>query len=182
MACPPSNVKFQLRRATSTNWTSTNPILQAGEPGFESDTYKLKIGDGTTHWNLLPYIGSFVGLQGPTGPQGVQGPQGPQGIAGQSFTLLGSYTDRTAFDAAVNAGYLIQYQATGNAYILLSDGSLMTWSTSSNTWFDAGDIKGPTGAQGVTGSAGPVSAYIFDGGNSTSVYTMGPAFDCGTSI
>jgi len=56
MACPPSNIKFQLRRSTSFNWSSTNPILQAGEPGFETDTYKLKIGDGITRWSLLPYI------------------------------------------------------------------------------------------------------------------------------
>lgn len=86
MSCPPSNIKFQLRRSTSSNWTSTNPILQSGEPGFEIDTYKLKIGDGITRWNLLPYI------------------------------------------------------------------------------------------------SGSTTSYIFDGGNSTSVYTLGPAFDCGTSI
>ena len=91
MACPPSNIKFQLRRSTSSNWTSTNPILQAGEPGFETDTYKLKIGDGITSWNLLPYIsgsgqGSIgpQGNTGPTGPQGNTGSTGPQGIQGNT--------------------------------------------------------------------------------------------------
>ena len=84
MACPPSNIKFQLRRSTSSNWTSTNPILQAGEPGFETNTYKLKIGDGITRWNLLPYISGQVqvGNTGPTGPQGIQGIQGLQGSTG----------------------------------------------------------------------------------------------------
>lgn len=174
MACPPSNIKFQLRRSISSNWTSTNPILQAGEPGFESDTYKLKIGDGITRWNLLPYISGQV-QQGATGPQGLQGIQGPQGIqgltgstgpqgiqgiqgsAGQSFTLLGSYADITAFNAAKAAGLLNPYRQVGNAFILLSDGSLMTWSSTLNDWFDAGDIKGPqgvTGPQGIQGIQG----------------------------
>ena len=41
---------------------------------------------------------------------------------------------------------------------------------------------GATGATGNTGPTGPITSYIFDGGSSTSVYTLGPAFDCGTSV
>lgn len=37
-------------------WQSRNPILNNGEPGFEEETGKLKIGDGVTHWLDLPYI------------------------------------------------------------------------------------------------------------------------------
>jgi hypothetical protein len=48
-------VRFQLRRDNSTSWNSVNPILAEGEPGLESDTLKLKIGDGVTNWNNLPY-------------------------------------------------------------------------------------------------------------------------------
>jgi hypothetical protein len=55
--CPPTNVKFKLRRANACDWIASNPILQAGEPGFEADTFRLKIGDGVNHWNTLPYIG-----------------------------------------------------------------------------------------------------------------------------
>lgn len=47
---------FQFKRGLSENWTAKNPILSAGEPGFESDTYKLKIGDGSTAWNDLEYF------------------------------------------------------------------------------------------------------------------------------
>lgn len=39
-------------------WTAKNPLLQRGEIGFEIDTHKAKVGDGTTYWNDLPY--SFV--------------------------------------------------------------------------------------------------------------------------
>ena len=48
---------FQLKRGLSANWKSANPVLRTGEPGFETDTGKLKIGDGKTAWNDLAYIG-----------------------------------------------------------------------------------------------------------------------------
>lgn len=43
------------RRDTAANFTSTNPVLQAGQLGFETDTRKSKLGDGTTAWNSLSY-------------------------------------------------------------------------------------------------------------------------------
>lgn len=48
--------RIQLRRGTSSTWQSLNPILGQGEPGFEIDTGKLKIGDGLKAWNALEYI------------------------------------------------------------------------------------------------------------------------------
>lgn len=47
---------FQLRRATALDWLRVNPILRLAEPGFESDTNRLKIGDGRSAWSELPYI------------------------------------------------------------------------------------------------------------------------------
>jgi len=43
------------RRDTAANWTAANPTLLAGEIGIESDTYKIKIGDGSTAWTSLGY-------------------------------------------------------------------------------------------------------------------------------
>lgn len=48
-------VTIQLKRGSSLAWQRLNPILAVGEPGFEKDTYRLKIGDGFTPWNELPY-------------------------------------------------------------------------------------------------------------------------------
>lgn len=48
---------IQLRRGTAAQWTAANPVLRNGEPGAETDTKKLKVGDGTTAWNSLAYIG-----------------------------------------------------------------------------------------------------------------------------
>lgn len=50
-------VTIKLRRATSTEWNSINPVLRSGEPGYETDTKKLKIGDGSTVWTNLAYLG-----------------------------------------------------------------------------------------------------------------------------
>jgi len=48
--------RMQQRRGTAAQWTSANPILNAGEMGWESDTNKFKIGDGTNHWADLDYF------------------------------------------------------------------------------------------------------------------------------
>lgn len=44
------------RRDTAANWTSNNPTLLAGELGYESDTGKWKVGDGSAAWTSLAYI------------------------------------------------------------------------------------------------------------------------------
>ena len=55
--------KIQLRRDTSANWTSNNPILLAGEVAFTSDVFytgtdqqRFKIGDGVQTWTQLDYV------------------------------------------------------------------------------------------------------------------------------
>ena len=47
--------QIQTRRGTAASWTSTNPTLAAGEIGFETDTGKFKIGNGSTAWASLAY-------------------------------------------------------------------------------------------------------------------------------
>lgn len=46
---------IQLRGGTAAAWTSANPVLDAREPGLETDTRKIKYGDGSTAWNSLSY-------------------------------------------------------------------------------------------------------------------------------
>jgi hypothetical protein len=46
----------QIQRSdTAANWASVNPVVSRGEFGYEFDTGKLKMGDGTTAWNALAY-------------------------------------------------------------------------------------------------------------------------------
>lgn len=56
----PRITDVRLRKGTAAQWASANPILSLGEPGFETDTKKLKFGDGTTTWNSLPYFTSAL--------------------------------------------------------------------------------------------------------------------------
>ena len=88
--------RITLRRDTSANWITNNPVLLLGEPGYETDTARMKIGDGSTLWNVLNYTQAIgptgnigptgdigpTGIQGETGPQGDIGPTGPQGDIG----------------------------------------------------------------------------------------------------
>ena len=52
--------KIQFRRGTAAEWAAANALLAAGELGFETDTRKFKIGDGSTLWNALAYAGTIV--------------------------------------------------------------------------------------------------------------------------
>jgi hypothetical protein len=47
--------QIQLRRGTASAWSTVNPILVEGEVGLESDTNKMKVGNGSTAWNSLSY-------------------------------------------------------------------------------------------------------------------------------
>lgn len=50
------NAKILIRRDTAARWTTSNPILGDGEQGYETDTKKMKIGNGTSTWTQLPYF------------------------------------------------------------------------------------------------------------------------------
>lgn len=49
-------IQIQFRRDTASDWTAENPTLVSGELGYETDTGKFKIGDGSTAWNSLAYV------------------------------------------------------------------------------------------------------------------------------
>jgi hypothetical protein len=54
--------RMQQRRGTAAQWTAANPTLAAGEIGFETDTNKFKMGNGSSAWASLQYFvdGSIV--------------------------------------------------------------------------------------------------------------------------
>lgn len=70
-------IQIQYRRGLASQWTSANPILASGEPGYESDTGKFKVGTGSAHWVALSYS------------SGTQGVQGLAGSVGTGFTPAG---------------------------------------------------------------------------------------------
>ena len=52
------NTRIQLKHGLAASWTERNPVLLAGEIGIETDTLKMKVGDGTSNWKALGYLGA----------------------------------------------------------------------------------------------------------------------------
>ncbi len=118
-------IKFQFRRDTAQNWTdNAGVVLLAGEPGVEIDTGKMKIGNGSTPWENLPYsVGiagatgpqgetGFTGSSGPTGPSGATGPSGPTGPQGATGALM--------LDNSPADGYVITATGASNSRLRVS--------------------------------------------------------------
>ena len=74
---------IQFKRKTKSEWEQENPTLLAGEIAIATDggdVNFLKVGDGKTPWNALPW------KKGPQGPQGEQGPKGDSGVSNNAAT------------------------------------------------------------------------------------------------
>lgn len=94
----PVVTQIQVRRGTAAQWTSANPTLASGEWGYETDTNKAKIGNGSTAWNSLSYIitgasGTVTSITAGTGLSGgtITG-SGTIAIDSTVATLTGSQT------------------------------------------------------------------------------------------
>ena len=88
---------IQIRRDTAALWTSSNPTLSSGEFGYETDTGKIKIGDGSTAWTSLAYYTLAT-----TGA-GLTASPLSQFAATTSAQLRGVLSDETGTGAAVFA-------------------------------------------------------------------------------
>jgi hypothetical protein len=88
--------RMQQRRGTAAQWISTNsgngPILNAGEIGYESDTNKFKIGDGTNHWINLDYFTDANSTVNPSFGSSITF----EGATDNTFETTVSVTDPTA--------------------------------------------------------------------------------------
>jgi hypothetical protein len=51
---------IQFKRGLASKWVQKNPVLETGEPGYEEDTGKFKLGDGIRTWTQLPYAGGQI--------------------------------------------------------------------------------------------------------------------------
>jgi hypothetical protein len=110
------DVQLKLRRDTMTQWYFKNPILGAGEMGLEVDTNKIKIGDGLTRYDSLPYFGTGPGNGSVTSVAANIG-AGALSISGSPITTSGTFS----------------FAWTGNnTQQVLGDGSLATRITNNN--------------------------------------------------
>jgi Major tropism determinant N-terminal domain len=116
--------RLQQRRDTAANWTSNNPTLAGGEIGYETDTKKFKVGDGTTAWTSLTYAaaGTVTSITAGTGLSGgTISSTGTIAIDSTVATLTGTQTltNKTLTAPVLTQSYNAQ---TGTTYTLvLSD-------------------------------------------------------------
>jgi hypothetical protein len=97
----------QFKRAIASRWTSVNPILAAGELGLETDSNKMKFGNGTDHWTSLPYAN--IGNTGPVGPTGATGTGLARTLATTiNFGVEDTYVTKDIIDAAIATASVIQ--------------------------------------------------------------------------
>ena len=104
--------RILLRRDLSQNWNYNDPVLMSGEPGYEMDNRKFKMGDGQTPWSQLPY---YCGVTGPTGPTGRVLPY-------KVFTALltqsgtSSWDDQTSGTFTIGVSYNIDIYVAGDDF------------------------------------------------------------------
>lgn len=103
--------RIQLRRDTSTNWSTNNPTPLAGEPCFETDTGKLKIGDGSTAYNDLAYQGGGSAYELPVATATTLGGVKIENNGGLlinsssgSLSVSPTISKRTTFSNGINCG------------------------------------------------------------------------------
>lgn len=102
--------RILLRRDYAANWASNDPVLMLGEPGFETDTGKLKIGNGQSPWSQLNYVVGEIGPQGVTGPQGLVGATGNSGpVGGTGSTGPQGVTGPTGISPSFYPTHLVKH-------------------------------------------------------------------------
>ena len=133
--------QIQIRRGTAAQWTSANPTLASGEFGYETDTGKFKIGDGSTAWNSLGYkaSGTVTSITAGTGLSGgsitTSGTIAIDTATTVDVSTAQTLTNKTLTSPTLNAPLInLSLNAqTGTTYtfVLADNGKLVTASNAS---------------------------------------------------
>ena len=100
-------IRVQHKRMLARDWASSTLVLLDGELGIESDTGKVKVGNGRDRFSALQY------LTGPKGDRGEIGPVGPKGADGV-VRFEGSAAERALAEYAKKAEIPIYRIAKGD--------------------------------------------------------------------
>ena len=141
---------FRIRRDTAARWTSVNPVLALGEPGLETDTRKVKYGDGTTDWIGLDY--SAAGAVDWSDIDNV--PSGLTALEGVTSTSYGrgflELPNAAAARTYIGAGTVTSVGVSGGSTGLTFSGGPIT---SSGTLTLSGTLAIANGGTGATTAA-----------------------------
>jgi hypothetical protein len=93
----PVNNLIQIRKGSFSEWSSTDPVLGNGEPGFDTSHGVLKIGDGVNNWSSLTPLTSNVPLY-------VKNTTGSPMTKGQAVYINGAQGDNPTIRLAIASG------------------------------------------------------------------------------
>ena len=190
------------RRDTSILWNYNNPVLLTGEQGYETDTGRLKIGDGQTNWSDLPYLNvgldeiseSLIPSSDRTYDIGATGPGNRwrngyfQTVYVDAGTIYVGDSSITSKEGSISVTSInISSPGTTGATLFFSNDSLQVETPEGTSSFGATGATGPAGSAGATGPAGsagatgPAGATGSDGatGPAGSAGATGPAGSAG---
>lgn len=133
--------QIKLRRGTAAQWSSSNPILAVGELGFEVDTNKFKLGNGSDNWSSLSYfvdengvdLSLYAPLNSPTFTGSVE-------IEG-TLNISGSVTTISSQDLVLEDSLI--YLAEGNVGNIVDIGIVGSF-TAASAYQHAGFVRDAT--------------------------------------
>jgi hypothetical protein len=159
LACAAPGVNIIFRRGASSDWTAANPVLQNGEPGYETDTGLLKIGDGLDAWQALTYSSSFKNYTGHNVNYAVNT---TGGYSGQSVVTPEQYGAKGDGITDDTAAILAAYNASNNVVF------------GAKTYAFATAPKFPPKTISLEGKGSRQTIFLYKGSNtSTDCFTFG---------
>ena len=163
---------IQLRRGTSRQWATADPVLASGEPGWDLSSSILKIGDGTSRWSELAavHLGATEAAIGVAVQRAAtlvtEGGHRPawdavaahSRVAPARVLFLGSSTTFGNNASTVSARYVNQATARMQAQFPAADGEEVPVRSLSQTNADPSTAPG---IQGINGSPGGVTSATY---------------------
>ena len=160
-------VQIKLRRDTAANWLSVNPVLATGEPGLETDTRKVKYGDGVSPWSSLQYGVT----QADAGS--LSGATLASNVTNSSLTSVGILTDLTVTNTikgsingnagTVSNGFYL------NSSIYIGSTAVAANRASGNLYLQAVSIDGNAGTATKLITTKQINGVPFDGSSDITV-------------
>ena len=163
-------VRIQLRRDTAANWISNNPTLREGEIGIETDTLKMKVGNGSSTWTQITNYANVVPsnlnttLNGYVEVTDIGAENGVAGLNGLQNLLIPN--DSIIFEGATDDGYETTLTVTDPT----ADRTI-TFPDSTGTVALAENVAALSGAT-FTGNIAVPTAITFEGATADSYETI----------